>query len=112
MASNAVAHTDEGDTIAFGAEARSGGLHVWVRDTGAGIPVEDQQRIFERFARGRLTRRDPSGSGLGLAIVKAIAEAHGGRVTVDSRPGEGATFTITLPPSSHEVIDLRTTTTT
>lgn len=112
MASNAVAHTDEGDTIAFGAEARSGGLHVWVRDTGAGIPVEDQQRIFERFARGRLTRRDPSGSGLGLAIVKAIAEAHGGRVTVDSRPGEGATFTITLPPSPHEVIDLRTTTTT
>ena len=109
MASNAVAHTDEGDTIAFGAEARSGGLHVWVRDTGAGIPFEDQQRIFERFARGRLARRDPHGSGLGLAIVRAIAEAHGGRVTVDSRPGEGATFTITLPASAHEVIDLRTT---
>lgn len=107
LASNAVAHTDDGDTIAFGAEKRRGGLEVWVRDTGVGIPPEDHQRIFERFARGRRERRNPHGSGLGLSIVRAIAEAHGGRVGVTSRPGEGATFTITLPTSATEVIDLR-----
>ena len=80
---------------------------MWVRDTGVGIPPEDHQRIFERFARGRRERRNPHGSGLGLSIVRAIAEAHGGRVGVTSRPGEGATFTITLPTSATEVIDLR-----
>jgi signal transduction histidine kinase len=107
LATNAVEHTDEGATVAFGAEARPGGLDVWVRDTGVGIPVEEQQRIFERFARGPRERRNPHGTGLGLAIVRAIAEAHGGRVTVTSRPGEGATFTISLPPNATEVIDLR-----
>lgn len=107
LATNAVEHTDEAGTIAFGAEARPGGLDLWVRDTGVGIPVEEQQRIFERFARGPRERRNPHGTGLGLAIVRAIAEAHGGRVTVTSRAGDGATFTISLPPNATEVIDLR-----
>ena len=66
---------------------------------GPGIRLEDQERIFQRFQRGSSARgRGQGGSGLGLAIVASIAAAHGGRVTVDSRPGHGATFTIVLPP--------------
>ena len=71
--------------------------HLWVRDTGPGIPRADQARIFERFARASASRRRSEGAGLGLAIVRAIAEAHGGRVELASRPGDGATFTIVVP---------------
>jgi signal transduction histidine kinase len=53
--------------------------------------------IFERFARGGDGRRRSQGAGLGLAIVRAVAEAHGGRVDLDSRPGAGARFTISIP---------------
>jgi two-component system, OmpR family, sensor kinase len=71
-------------------------VSLWLRDTGPGVPPEDQPRIFERFARGR--DADPAdGSGLGLAIVAAIAEGHAGRATVDSVAGGGATFTISFP---------------
>ena len=98
LASNSVEHTRVDDEIAFGAASRGdGGVRLWVRDTGAGIPEHEQEHIFERFARGRSERRRPQGAGLGLAIVRAIAEAHGGSVAVDSRPGAGATFTIELP---------------
>jgi signal transduction histidine kinase len=67
-----------------------------VRDAGPGVAPADQERIFERFARAEGRRRS-DGAGLGLAIVRAIAEAHGGRVTLDSRNGGGATFTIDVP---------------
>jgi signal transduction histidine kinase len=68
-----------------------------VSDSGVGIAPEEQRRIFERFERGRDSRRRYEGSGIGLAIVRAITEAHGGRVEVQSRLGEGATFTVELP---------------
>ena len=98
LASNAVEHTTgPTDEIAFGGAADDGFVRLWVRDTGAGIPEHEQGHIFERFARGGSGRRRPQGAGLGLAIVRAIAEAHGGTVTVASRPGHGATFTIELP---------------
>jgi signal transduction histidine kinase len=96
LAQNAVEHTDDGDEIAIGSSVRPDETRFWVRDTGPGIPPEEQERIFSRFARGTETRRS-GGAGLGLAIVKAIAEAHGGRVEVTSRLGEGATFTIAVP---------------
>jgi two-component system, OmpR family, sensor kinase len=94
---NAVEHTSEGDEIEIGGSVRGDTAVLWVRDAGDGIAPEDQSRIFERFARGSRDGRRYEGSGLGLAIVKAIAEAHGGRVTVRSRPGVGSAFTILLP---------------
>jgi len=97
LAQNAVQHTGPGDRIAVGADALDGDVCFWVRDSGPGVAPADRERIFERFARGRDAGRRSDGAGLGLAIVRAIAEAHGGTVTVDGEPGEGATFTLRLP---------------
>jgi two-component system OmpR family sensor kinase len=98
LAANAVRVTGAGDEIGVGTRVDPVRREVslWLRDTGPGVPPEDQPRIFERFARGR--DADPAdGSGLGLAIVAAIAEGHAGRATVDSVAGGGATFTISFP---------------
>ena len=97
LARNAAEHTRVGDTIALGSAVANGELRLWVRDTGSGIELDEQQRIFDRFTRGRGGRHRSDGSGLGLAIVKAVAEAHGGWVELWSQPGEGAVFTIVLP---------------
>jgi signal transduction histidine kinase len=97
LAQNAVQHTAPGDPIWLGSERAGGDARLWVRDSGPGIAAEDHERIFSRFARASTSRRRSEGAGLGLAIVRAIAEAHGGRVTLSSRPGEGATFTVIIP---------------
>lgn len=69
-----------------------------IRDSGPGIPQEDQLRIFERFYRGDKSRlRTVEGSGLGLSVVKKIVDLHGGRIAVQSLPGEGAEFEVLLP---------------
>jgi len=96
LAENAVRHTAPGAEIGIGTGLAATEARVWVRDTGAGVPEDEAERIFRRFARGRGVPRGES-SGLGLSIVRAIAEAHGGRVALDSVPGVGATFTIVLP---------------
>ena len=91
-----------GDPAGAGDDPAAGpATHVafWVADTGPGIAPEEQSTVFERFARGGDRRRRSEGAGLGLAISRAVAEAHGGRVTLDSRPGAGARFTITIPTS-------------
>lgn len=103
LVDNALQHTRDGDAITLMTRFVTGTdgqrlLQVAVTDTGPGVEWADQQRIFERFAHG--TPLDGSrhvGAGLGLPIVKAIAEAHGGRVRVDSPPGQGATFTLEVP---------------
>ncbi|MGY2085071.1 ATP-binding protein [Blastococcus sp. SYSU DS0539] len=97
LADNAVQHTGPGDRIVLGTRLSGDQLLVWVDDTGPGIPLADQQRVFERFARGGSGARRSEGAGLGLSIVQAIAAAHGGSVELHSRPGEGATFTLLLP---------------
>jgi signal transduction histidine kinase len=80
---------------------------ISVTDQGVGIPRDEQQKIFDRFHRvGTGLVHDVKGSGLGLAIVRHIVEAHGGEVTVDSRPGEGSTFSIHLPVDSPEPVPL------
>jgi signal transduction histidine kinase len=98
LAQNATQHTKKGDEIALGLKLIQGKVHFWVRDTGVGISLADQKRIFERFARAAASRRRSEGMGLGLAIVRAIAEAHGGSVELVSKPGVGSTFTLILPP--------------
>ncbi len=90
---NAVKATGETDTISV-AVRHEGELIFEVADTGRGLSQEEQQRLFQRFSRSSDRYR---GSGLGLAIVKAVAEAHGGRVELDSEPGRGARFRIVLP---------------
>lgn len=102
LARNAVEHTGPGDPIALGSAFDGGEARIWVRDRGPGVPAAEQERIFERFARAGRSRRRSEGAGLGLAIVRAIAEAHGGRVELSSRPGEGATFTVVVPTSEEE----------
>jgi signal transduction histidine kinase len=71
-----------------------------VLDRGCGVPLEDRERIFDRFWRGRNRKSD--GAGLGLAIVREIMRAHGGSVTVGGDRGSGAVFTLTFPMSRAE----------
>lgn len=96
LADNAVKHTTPHDVVAFGThvDGFAGTVRFWVRDTGPGITPANAQRIFERFQRAEASY---DGSGLGLAIVSAIAEAFGGRVELNSRPGAGAIFTLVIP---------------
>lgn len=81
-------------TLTIDGGAAKGVFRFEVRDRGPGIPTAILPRIFDRFFT---TDSDRDGTGLGLAIVKSVAESHGGRVLVDSRPGEGATFTMEIP---------------
>lgn len=100
LLSNALRHTPAGGRIEIRARPapQAGYISIQVADTGSGIPPDELPHIFERFYRGdRSARRAYGGSGLGLAIVKHLVEAHGGRISVQSRPGEGTTFTFTLP---------------
>ena len=95
---NAVQHTREQDTIEVGVRRRDGTAVVSFRDTGTGIPTEDLDRIFDRFARADPGRsRHTGGFGLGLSIVRAIVEAHLGTVHVTSQVDMGTTFEIDLP---------------
>ena len=96
LSQNAVAHTSKGDAVELGSDLRGGSVRLWVRDTGPGIPEHEQTRIFERFVRLNGSHGG-EGAGLGLAITRAVAEAHGGRVELDSRPGAGARFTVIIP---------------
>jgi signal transduction histidine kinase len=96
LAHNAARHTCDGAQIAIGSSIEDGQARLWIRDSGPGVPPGEHERIFERFARGASGQR-LQGAGLGLAIVKAIAEAHNGRVELDSPPGAGATFTLVIP---------------
>lgn len=97
LAQNAVQHTRMGDLIELGASVRSTQVQLWIRDTGEGIALSDQERIFERFARAAHRYRRSDGAGLGLPIVRAVVEAHGGKVTLTSQVGVGSTFTLILP---------------
>jgi two-component system phosphate regulon sensor histidine kinase PhoR len=87
-----------GLAVDFFAEHSGGEVRIRVRDNGPGIPFADQEHIFERFYRVHKDRsRDTGGTGLGLAIVKHIVQAHGGNVSVESAPGRGSAFLVTLP---------------
>lgn len=91
---NAIRHSPEGGTVRLNFARTPGTASVCVADEGPGIAAGDEQRIFERFERGDVNE---AGTGLGLAISRRLARSMGGDVTLDSRPGEGARFTLTLP---------------
>jgi signal transduction histidine kinase len=96
LVDNAVRHTVDGDEITLGSTVDGSVIRLWVRDTGTGIAEAQRNEIFERHRQGN--GAEPVGSaGLGLAIARAVAEAHGGRVELDSQVGVGSTFALVLP---------------
>jgi signal transduction histidine kinase len=99
---NALRHTRSGASVTIAARSRGRRLVLEVTDRGAGIPSEELPYIFDRFYRAR-SSDGTRGSGLGLAIVKAIAEAHDGEVSVESKAGVGTTFRVELPGFEAEV---------
>ncbi len=97
---NAIKYSDPGEMVSVEGTRTNGQVRIQVRDRGIGIAREHHGRLFERFYRvDRARSRSLGGTGLGLAIVKHIVQAHGGRVGVESTPGQGSTFTIVLPQS-------------
>lgn len=101
LLSNAVKYTGQGGSVTVGVEEKGGYGLLIVKDTGIGIALEDLPFIFERFYRADPSRhRATGGAGIGLAIVKAIVVAHGGEISVESQPGEGTRFIVTLPAQS------------
>src|SRR5438874_4495155 len=92
---NAIKYSDNVRDVEISISAVSGQVNATVKDRGKGILPEDMPHIFERFFRGR--NAGFGGSGLGLAIARNIVEAHRGRISVESAPGEGTAVTVTLP---------------
>jgi signal transduction histidine kinase len=107
LVSNAHKYTSEGGTITLGAEATNNQwdpegakrvVHLWVRDNGIGIAIEDQTKIFQRFFRSDdMKAREVPGTGLGLNITKSLVEMQGGRIWFDSEFRKGTTFHFTIP---------------
>jgi heavy metal sensor kinase len=109
LATNAVKYTAAGGTVSLGLSDQGAAVTLTVADTGIGIAAGDLPHIFDRFWRAdpaRTRQGERPGSGLGLAITKWIAEAHGGTITVQSRPGRGTSFTVTLPKASVETASI------
>ncbi len=102
LVGNALKHTPAGTPVEVRLSTADGQAVLEVVDHGPGLAPEDAERVFERFyradpSRARSAGKSEGGSGLGLAIVAALAEAHGGSVSVDTSPGKGATFRVRLP---------------
>ena len=98
LVSNAMKYSPEGRRIEISGRAAPGEVVVTVSDRGVGIPLEEQTRVFDRFFRGaRERQQSTAGAGLGLYLARAIVEAHGGRIWVESSPGEGSAFSFSIP---------------
>jgi two-component system OmpR family sensor kinase len=94
---NARTHTAPGTVVRTSLTREPGYVRIGVRDNGPGVPRELQSNVFQRFARGDTSRNRAAGStGLGLSIVAAVAQAHGGTVELQSKPGD-TTFSVVLP---------------
>ncbi|MBN2076179.1 MAG: ATP-binding protein [Dehalococcoidales bacterium] len=102
LVENAVAYSEEGSTIDISARTDGAMVQVSVTDNGDGIPPEDIEKVFDKFYRGSQNRHQPGGTGLGLAICKSIIDNHGGKIWVESKPGQGSVFNFTLPTARSE----------
>jgi signal transduction histidine kinase len=108
LVGNAIKFTETGE-VAIKATAANGAFQVAVIDTGPGIPIEHQQRIFGEFQQiDSSSTRKKGGTGLGLSISKKIIEMHGGRIWVESEPGKGSIFSFTLPLQSQGAGGIKT----
>jgi signal transduction histidine kinase len=97
---NACKYSPESKSVWLAAEPQNGGVRVQVRDHGVGISAQDQRQIFEKFFRGGPLANDVKGAGLGLSLVQHIVAAHEGEISVESREGEGSTFSMYLRGAS------------
>ena len=102
IAGNALKYSQPGAPITVRASGEESGVVVSVADRGPGIPAEEQRQIFEKYYRGKQGRGHLTGMGMGLTIARQVVEAHNGRMWVESQPGEGATFSFTLPLAHEE----------
>jgi signal transduction histidine kinase len=103
LLSNALKFTGQGGHVDVSARGHAGGVLVSVHDDGVGIAEADQARIFEQFQQVG-TAHLQEGTGLGLAISRRFIELHGGTLRVDSEPGNGSTFTFTLPRTQDSAV--------
>jgi signal transduction histidine kinase len=97
LVQNAIRHTPPGGRVQLRACQQDAAILLTVEDTGEGITPADLPRVFDRFYRGDPARSREAGSGLGLAIARGLVDAHGGRIWVESTPGQGARFAFTIP---------------
>lgn len=98
LLNNAIKYTPAGGHVSVKLTSGDTRIEIVVADTGVGIPADSTSRIFERFYRAdRARSRSDGGTGLGLSIAKRVADAHNGSINLDSKPGVGSTFTISLP---------------
>jgi two-component system sensor histidine kinase KdpD len=103
---NALIYAPKESPIRFGGQVTAHEIHLWVEDTGPGIPQEERLRIFEKFYRGSTSQRASQGTGLGLAIAAEIVRFHHGRLWVEDVFPHGARFVIALPRQANaEIID-------
>jgi DNA-binding response OmpR family regulator len=100
LVGNAIKFTPEGGTIKLAARQDGDFIRVEVRDSGPGIPAEEQQRIFEAFHRLKQSDKAAEGTGLGLAITRSLVELHGGQLYLESELGSGSCFYFTLPAAA------------
>lgn len=98
LVSNALKYSKEGSTISVALHTKDDHVEIEVRDTGIGVPEEEQSKLFEKYFRGEKARAmASSGSGLGLYMVKHVAEKHGGSATYAENQPHGSVFTISIP---------------
>jgi two-component system phosphate regulon sensor histidine kinase PhoR len=103
LVANAITYTPRGEIVIGGRETDAeGGVECWVSDNGSGIPEDRLDKIFDKLESDP---QKPEGTGLGLAIVKNFVEAHGGRVTVETKEGLGSTFRFTLPGKARKNLE-------
>ena len=97
LASNAIRYTPRGGSVSVSSGVETGKVFIRVQDTGTGIVLQEQEKIFTPFYQGDQGKRIKQGMGLGLGIARDLAEAHGGSIQVESTPGKGSIFTLWLP---------------
>ncbi|MCP4295169.1 MAG: AraC family transcriptional regulator, partial [Proteobacteria bacterium] len=101
LLSNAIKFTPSGGAVIVGFEKEDDDLEISVKDTGVGILPEEQEMIFDRFRQAdEGSKRQHGGTGIGLSLVEEFTKLHGGTVRVDSEPGKGSIFTVSLPYNS------------